>query len=76
MFDTVPLGWGFSLRGGRGARYGAIVLRGFELTKTSDGFMQFYLALGMEPCDDPLQSVAARDAVDKSKGIYEVSRRW
>jgi hypothetical protein len=34
---------------------GAVVLRGFELTKTADGFQQMYLALGLEPCDDPLQ---------------------
>ena len=50
---------------------GAIVLRGFDLMKTPDGFQAFYLALGMEPCDDPLQSVAARDAVNKDKGLYE-----
>jgi len=52
-------------------KYGAIILRGFELTKTPDGFLKFYLALGLAPCDDPLQSVAARDTVDKSKGIFE-----
>jgi hypothetical protein len=34
---------------------GAVVLRGFDLTKTADGFQQMYLALGLEPCDDPLQ---------------------
>lgn len=52
-------------------KHGAVILRGFEITKTSDGFQRFYLALGLDPCDDPLQSVAARDAVDKSKGVYE-----
>jgi len=52
-------------------QYGAIILRGFELTKTSDGFQRMYLALGLDPCDDPLSSVAARDAVDKDKGVYE-----
>ena len=50
---------------------GAIILRGFDLMKTPDGFQAFYLAMGMEPCDDPLQSVAARDAVNKDKGLYE-----
>lgn len=52
-------------------KYGAIILRDFEITKTSEGFLKFYLALGLKPCDDPLQSVAARDAVDKDKGVYE-----
>jgi len=52
-------------------QYGAIIFRGFEMTKTPEGFKKFYLALGMDPCDDPLQSVAARDAVDKSSGLYE-----
>jgi len=50
---------------------GAVVLRGWSLPSTTDGFQRMYLALGMEPCDDPLQSVAARDAVDKSTGLYE-----
>lgn len=53
------------------AEYGAIVLRGFELTKDTDGFLKMYLALGLKPCDDPLQSVAARDTVDKDKGVFE-----
>ncbi len=35
-------------------RYGAIIFRGFEMTKTPDGFLKFYLGLGLEPCDDPL----------------------
>lgn len=52
-------------------KYGAIILRDFEVTKTGDGFLKFYLALGLKPCDDPLQSVAARDAVNKDKGLYE-----
>jgi hypothetical protein len=28
-------------------------------------------ALQLEPCEDPLHSVAARDAVDKKAGVYE-----
>jgi len=47
-----------SLRSGVKAQLhetGAVVLRGFDLTKTADGFQQMYLALGLEPCDDPLQ---------------------
>ena len=28
-------------------------------------------ALELEPCEDPLHSVAARDAVDKKAGVYE-----
>ena len=28
-------------------------------------------ALQLEPCEDPLHSVAARDAVDKKAGVYQ-----
>ena len=41
-------------------KYGAIIFRGFEMTKTPEGFQKFYLALGMDPCEDPLSSVAGR----------------
>merc|ERR1719361_2142701 len=51
--------------------YGAVVFRGFEISKESAGFGQVGQALELEPCEDPLHSVAARDAVDKQKGVYE-----
>lgn len=51
--------------------HGAIVFRGFELPKEAAGFQQVGEALALEPCEDPLHSVAARDAVNKEAGVYE-----
>lgn len=53
--------------------HGAVVLRGFELTKEQEGFQQFYNAIGMKICQDPLQSVSARPTADgkKDSPVYE-----
>ncbi|KAJ1629188.1 hypothetical protein T492DRAFT_594034 [Pavlovales sp. CCMP2436] len=50
---------------------GAVLLRGFGLTKTPEGFQQMYQALGLVPCLDPLHSVAARPMVSKGSAVYE-----
>eukprot|EP00933_Yihiella_yeosuensis_P006905 TRINITY_DN11173_c1_g1_i1.p1 TRINITY_DN11173_c1_g1~~TRINITY_DN11173_c1_g1_i1.p1 ORF type:complete len:296 (-),score=59.04 TRINITY_DN11173_c1_g1_i1:184-1071(-) len=39
--------------------------------KEAEGFKQFYDALQMDPCVDPLHTVSARDMVDKKSGVYE-----
>ena len=53
--------------------HGAVVLRGFDLMKTQEGFQQFYDAIGMKVCQDPLQSVSARPTADgkKDSPVYE-----
>ena len=53
--------------------HGAVVLRGFDLMKTQEGFQQFYAAIGMKVCQDPLQSVSARPTADgkKDSPVYE-----
>ncbi|KAG7364882.1 taurine catabolism dioxygenase TauD/TfdA family protein [Nitzschia inconspicua] len=53
--------------------HGAVVLRGFDLMKTQEGFQEFYNALGMKVCQDPLQSVSARPTADgkKDSPVYE-----
>lgn len=53
--------------------HAAIVFRDFDLMKTQDGFQDFYKALGMKVCLDPLHSVSARPTVDGSKNspVYE-----
>eukprot|EP00440_Ansanella_granifera_P058831 gb/GFBE01063771.1/.p1 GENE.gb/GFBE01063771.1/~~gb/GFBE01063771.1/.p1 ORF type:complete len:470 (+),score=129.12 gb/GFBE01063771.1/:1-1410(+) len=51
--------------------YGAIVFRGFEISKDKTTFGDVGRALELESCEDPLHSVAARDAVDKKAGVYE-----
>jgi hypothetical protein len=54
-------------------RYGAVIFRDFELMKTQDGFQDFYNAIGMNVCLDPLHSVSARPTADGSKNsaVYE-----
>lgn len=54
-------------------RHGAIIFRDFDLMKTQEGFQQFYGAIGMNVCLDPLHSVSARPTVDgkKNSPVYE-----
>lgn len=54
-------------------KHGAVVFRDFDLMKTQEGFQQFYAALGMKVCLDPLHSVSARPTVDgkKNSPVYE-----
>ncbi|GAX17461.1 hypothetical protein FisN_5Hh111 [Fistulifera solaris] len=54
-------------------KHGAVIFRDFDLMKTQDGFQQFYSALGMKVCLDPLHSVSARPTVDgkKNSPVYE-----
>jgi hypothetical protein len=53
--------------------HGAIVFRGFDLMKTNEGFQEFYKAVGMKVCQDPLQAVSARPTADgkKDSPVYE-----
>mmetsp|Transcript_98398 Transcript_98398/g.275560 ORF Transcript_98398/g.275560 Transcript_98398/m.275560 type:complete len:426 (+) Transcript_98398:134-1411(+) len=53
--------------------HGAVVIRGFDLMKEQEGFQQFYSAIGMKVCQDPLQSVSARPTADgkKDSPVYE-----
>ena len=53
--------------------HGAVILRGFDLMKEQQGFQEFYSAIGMKVCQDPLQSVSARPTADgkKDSPVYE-----
>jgi hypothetical protein len=53
--------------------HGAVVFRNFDLMKEQEGFQQFYNAIGMKICKDPLISVSARPTADGSKDspVYE-----
>jgi hypothetical protein len=53
--------------------HGALIFRDFDLMKSQDGFQEFYAAVGMKTCQDPLQSVSARPTADGSKDspVYE-----
>jgi len=52
---------------------GAVIFRDFDLMKTKEGFKEFYNALEMKVCLDPLHSVSARPTVDgdKNSPVYE-----
>merc|ERR1719440_2369190 len=52
---------------------GAVILRGFDLCAEQPGFVVFYTAVGLKPCQDPLISVSARPTADGSKNsaVYE-----
>ena len=50
---------------------GALWFQGMDLMKSKEGFEQFYLTLGLEPCQDPLASVGARAVVSKKGAMYE-----
>mmetsp|Transcript_21102 Transcript_21102/g.20267 ORF Transcript_21102/g.20267 Transcript_21102/m.20267 type:complete len:438 (-) Transcript_21102:166-1479(-) len=52
---------------------GAVVFREWDLMKTQEGFQEFYKAIGMKVCLDPLHSVSARPTVDgqKNSPVYE-----
>jgi len=52
---------------------GAVIFRDFELMKSREGFEEFYNALEMKVCLDPLHSVSARPTVDGNKNspVYE-----
>ena len=52
-------------------KHGAVVVRGFELSKTPEGFERMWKALGMEACLDPLHSVAGRPVVSGKSAVYE-----
>jgi len=53
------------------AKHGAVVVRGFDLCKTPEGFERMWKALGMEACLDPLHSVAGRPVVSGKSAVYE-----
>ena len=52
-------------------KHGAVVVRGFDLSKTPEGFERMWKALGMEACLDPLHSVAGRPVVSGKSAVYE-----
>jgi len=50
---------------------GMVHFTGFELMKTAEGYHKFYDALGLDPCLDPIHSVAARPVSSAEHKIYE-----
>lgn len=53
--------------------HGAVIFRGFSMMKNSEGFERFYQAIGMIPCQDPLNAVSARPTVEGNtkSAVYE-----
>ena len=52
-------------------RCGAIHFRGFDVTKSKEGFRKFCSALPLRPCCDPLSSIGVRSLLSEAEGIYE-----
>mmetsp|Transcript_10156 Transcript_10156/g.24985 ORF Transcript_10156/g.24985 Transcript_10156/m.24985 type:complete len:455 (-) Transcript_10156:371-1735(-) len=46
-------------------KHGALVFRGFESTKTMEGYRDAYKALGFQSCEDPLEGTFLRKNADK-----------
>uniref|UniRef100_A0A0G4HE32 TauD/TfdA-like domain-containing protein n=1 Tax=Chromera velia CCMP2878 TaxID=1169474 RepID=A0A0G4HE32_9ALVE len=50
---------------------GSVWFRGFDLMKNEAGFMEFYSALGLLPCLDPIHSSGLRKMVAPKQAVYE-----
>jgi len=50
---------------------GCIWFRGFDLMKTEAGFRQFYEAVGLDPCLDPIHTSGLRSFASQEDAIYE-----
>jgi len=51
--------------------HGAIWFRNFESTKQPDGFREFYEALELNPCLDPIHTSGLRAMEEKKHAVYE-----
>ena len=53
------------------AAHGALHFTGYQLMQTAAGYHEFYDILGLDPCLDPIHSVAARPVSSAEHKIYE-----
>jgi len=53
------------------AKHGTIWFRGFDLTKDPTGFRNFWEALQLDPCLDPIHSSGLRKFLSKKDALYE-----
>ena len=53
------------------ATHGTIWFRGFDLMKDTEGFREFWEALELAPCLDPIHSSGLRKFLSKSDAVYE-----
>jgi len=51
--------------------HGAILFKNFNSTKNAEGFRNFFEALELNPCLDPIHTSGLRDMVEKKDGVYE-----
>jgi len=51
--------------------HGAILFKNFESTKNAEGFRNFFEAMELNPCLDPIHTSGLRDMVEKKDGVYE-----
>mmetsp|Transcript_17609 Transcript_17609/g.39633 ORF Transcript_17609/g.39633 Transcript_17609/m.39633 type:complete len:463 (+) Transcript_17609:66-1454(+) len=51
--------------------HGSILFRNFDTTKDAAGFRDFYEALQLNPCLDPIHTSGLREMVEKKDAVYE-----
>eukprot|EP00285_Hemiselmis_virescens_P013717 CAMPEP_0173394518 /NCGR_PEP_ID=MMETSP1356-20130122/27900_1 /TAXON_ID=77927 ORGANISM="Hemiselmis virescens, Strain PCC157" /NCGR_SAMPLE_ID=MMETSP1356 /ASSEMBLY_ACC=CAM_ASM_000847 /LENGTH=429 /DNA_ID=CAMNT_0014352919 /DNA_START=1 /DNA_END=1290 /DNA_ORIENTATION=+ len=51
--------------------HGAVLFKGFEVTKNPKGFREAWTALGLNPCLDPIHTSGLRSFLDAQNGVYE-----
>jgi hypothetical protein len=52
-------------------KHGAVLMRGFDVAKTPEGFRRVWQALGMNPCLDPIHNSGLRTMLSKKDAVYE-----
>jgi hypothetical protein len=52
-------------------KHGAVLLRGFDVTKTPEGFRAAWQAMGLNPCLDPIHNSGLRSMLSKKDAVYE-----
>jgi len=51
--------------------HGAVLFRGFEVTKDPVGFRKAWMAIGLNPCLDPIHTSGLRSFLSAQDGVYE-----
>jgi hypothetical protein len=52
-------------------KHGAVLIRGFDISKNPEGFRRVWEALEMKPCLDPIHNSGLRSMLSKKDGVYE-----
>ncbi|KAJ1468237.1 hypothetical protein T484DRAFT_1661645 [Baffinella frigidus] len=53
------------------AKNGAVLFKGFDMSKDPEGFRKVWETLGLAPCLDPIHSSGLRSFLSEKDGVYE-----